>query len=83
MVKNQEIKIIEILNFIQSNGTTIIGVGTGPVPYRIENIFTWSVWSKNPNNLRKALLELSQASITKNVFSSFCSIEIPINIKEL
>lgn len=81
----QENEIKNLLSFIQIGGTTVIGIGTGPTPYRIRNIFSWSVWSKNPYKLREALFKLSQLPVGKDEFKQsgiFPIIKIPQKIPD-
>lgn len=79
---DEENKIKDLLSFAQLNGTTIIGIGTGPTPFRIEEIFSWGVWSPNPYLLRESLNKLMQSSITKNIFKPYDSLPNPECPKE-
>ncbi|KAK8886790.1 hypothetical protein M9Y10_042260 [Tritrichomonas musculus] len=75
--KDQENEIIDAISFAQLNGTTVIGIATGPTPYRMEEIFSWSIWSKNPYKTREALNKLLMSSITKNVFRPYDKLPTP------
>ncbi|KAK8883163.1 hypothetical protein M9Y10_045811 [Tritrichomonas musculus] len=64
--QEHEEKIKEVLSIAYINMVKVIGIGTGPAPYRIENIFALSVYAKNPYKLRQALYKLIQMPIKKN-----------------
>lgn len=63
--KEHEENIKDILSFAKLNEIKIIGIGTGPVPYRIKDLFELSVYAKDPYMLREALDQLNHITIPK------------------